>query len=72
MEMSMTKHTTGPIELQQAPADLRPEVVSLARELERLSPGNYLIRVTKPDLRGLPWLVEISHTEVVRIIDLFR
>ena len=55
-----------------APKDLRPEVVSLAREIERLPPGSYIFILHKPDMKGLPWPVEIIKGERVRLMDLMR
>ena len=55
-----------------APKDLRPEVVSLAREIERLPPGSYVFMLNKPDMKGLPWKVEIIKGERVRLMDLLR
>ena len=55
-----------------APQDLRPEVVSLAREIERLPPGSYIFILRKPDIKGLPWPVEIIKGERVRLMELFR
>ena len=55
-----------------APQDLRPEVVSLAREIERLPPGSYIFILCKPDIKGLPWPVEIIKGERVRLMELFR
>lgn len=54
------------------PQDLRPETISLARELERLPPGTYTIKIEKPDLKGIPWRAEIDRTEKIRIVDLMR
>lgn len=50
----------------------RPEVIQLAEHLERLPPGDYLIKVEKPDLKGLPWRMEIAKTERITIVDLMR
>ena len=55
-----------------APQDLRPEVVSLAREIERLPPGDYVFMLSKPDMKGLPWHVEIIKGERVRLMALMR
>ena len=58
--------------LETPPADLRPEIVSLARELERLPSGTYSVLIDKPNLKGLPWRMEIDKTEKIRIMDLKR
>lgn len=50
----------------------RPEIVSLARELERLPPGSYIVRLEKPDIRGVPWQAEIVKYERMRILELWR
>ena len=55
-----------------APQDLRPEVVSLAREIERLPPGSYVVMLSKPDIKGVPWRAEIIKGERVRLMSLFR
>jgi hypothetical protein len=49
--------------------DLSPRVVSLARQLDRLPPGEYTIKLDKPDLKAQPWEVNIVRTE--KIIDMF-
>jgi hypothetical protein len=49
--------------------DLSPRVVSLARQLDRLPPGEYTIKLEKPDLKAEPWEVNIVRTE--KIIDMF-
>ena len=38
--------------------DLSPRVVSLAREIDRLPPGEYVIRLTKADVKAAPWQAE--------------
>jgi hypothetical protein len=51
-------------------SDLSPRVVSLAREIDRLPPGDYVIRLTKCDLKALPWQAEITREEPIRVMEL--
>ena len=57
---------------KKAPEHFRPEIVQLAEHLERLPPGDYMVRIEKPDLKGLPWRAEIVKTDRVSIVDLIR
>ena len=50
----------------------RPEVIQLMEEVERLPPGQYFIRIDKPNMKGLPWRAEIDKTDRIRIVDLMR
>jgi len=50
--------------------DLSPRVVSLAREIDRLPPGEYVIRLSKCDLKTSPWQAEITRSETVRNMEI--
>ena len=52
--------------------DVSNKALSMAREVDRLPPGNYCIVVCKPSLRGQPWNLTIEKTETVRRMDLDR
>lgn len=45
--------------------DLSPHVVQLAREIDRLIPGEYEIAISKPDLRQQDWSFEIVRKEKI-------
>jgi len=45
-------------------------VVSLAREIDRLPPGEYVIRLTKCELKALPWQAEITRAEPIRTMEI--
>jgi hypothetical protein len=51
-------------------SDLSARVVSLAREIDRLPPGDYVIRLTKCEVRAMPWQAEIVRTEPMRVMEL--
>lgn len=53
-------------------SDVRPEVMSLARVIDRLPSGEYSINLTKPDIKGQPWTAEIVKREKVSILRLWR
>jgi len=50
--------------------DLSARVVSLAREIDRLPPGEYMIMLVKGELKALPWTAEIVRTEPMRVMEL--
>jgi hypothetical protein len=50
--------------------DLSPRVVSLARAIDRLPPGEYVIRLVKGELQALPWQAEIARSEPIRTMEL--
>ena len=54
------------------PNDVRPELRSLVRELDRLPPGEYTVKLDKPQLKGIPWRMRIEKTETIRDMDLKR
>lgn len=43
--------------------DLSPRVVSLARQIDRLPPGRYTIEIEKPEVKPMPWEVQITAEE---------
>jgi hypothetical protein len=52
-------------------SDLSPRVVSLAREIDRLPPGCYVITLTKPEVKALKWTAEISKApETIRTMEI--
>jgi hypothetical protein len=51
-------------------SDLSARVVSLAREIDRLPPGEYVIRLVKCDLKSMPWQAEIVRAESLRVMEL--
>jgi hypothetical protein len=53
-------------------SDLSQRVVSLAREIDRLPPGAFTIQLTKPEMPGLSWHVEIVRLETIREMELPR
>jgi hypothetical protein len=58
--------------MSEQPADLSQRVISLAREIDRLPPGEYSILVIKPDLPALSWHVVLVRQECVRTMELPR
>ena len=56
----------------QAITDLSARVVSLAREIDRLPPGEYVIRLEKGEIRADPWQAEIQRVEAVRVMELSK
>ena len=50
--------------------DLSARVISLARELDRLPPGDYSVRLVKPDLPDMSWHAEIIRVEPIREMEL--
>jgi len=50
--------------------ELSERVVRVARELDRLPPGDYNVRIVKPDLSGMAWHVEIHRVDRVNVLDL--
>lgn len=59
---------TYTIPLPPAPvADLSRQVVSLARDLDRLPDGyTYLVTINKPDTKALGWRIEIVREEFIK------
>lgn len=57
----------------QPPTDITKQVTSLARLIDRLEPGSYILMIDKRS-RLEPWHATIvrSDGDVVRTIDLFR
>jgi hypothetical protein len=53
-------------------SDLSPRVVRLARELDRLPAGEYVVRLVKPDLAALSWHAEITRSEPIRVMELAK
>lgn len=48
-------------ETDRTPQDLSRQVISLAREIDRLPPGQkYVIYFEKPRIKSLPWEVTIT------------
>lgn len=45
--------------------DLSPNMVTLARMIDRLPPGNYQVVLLKPEYKGQPWRVEIAQTQTI-------
>jgi tRNA A37 threonylcarbamoyladenosine synthetase subunit TsaC/SUA5/YrdC len=45
--------------------DLSQNVVSLARRLDRLPPGEYTIVLVKPELRGEGWGYRVTRIETL-------
>ena len=58
------------------PADKVPETktgvsqpaVSVARTIDRLPPGDYIIKLEKPSARSESWILEIVDTDLVDAI----
>lgn len=50
--------------------DLSSRALSLAREIDRLPPGDYSVRLVKPDPGGLSWHAEIIRVETIREMEL--
>lgn len=50
--------------------DLSARAVSLAREIDRLPPGDYVIRLVKCEVRAQPWQAEITREQPVRVMEL--
>lgn len=57
-------------EQNQPVSDLSPRMVSLGRALDRLPPGEYVIRLVKSDVQSAPWRAEIARSEPIRTMDL--
>ena len=45
--------------------DLSQRVVSLARRIDRLPPGEYTIKLTKPDMKCEDWHAQITRIETI-------
>ena len=53
--------------------DLSARVVSLARELDRLPPGCYVITLTKPEVKACTWTAQISKApEAIRTMEIHK
>lgn len=53
--------------------DLSPQVISLAREIDRLPPDqNYVIHLKKSSIKGQPWEVVISVENTLRVWKITR
>lgn len=63
-------HQAGAAAQPKPITDLSANVVSLARMLDRLPPGNYQVLLLKPEYRGQPWRVEIVQTQTITARDL--
>jgi hypothetical protein len=46
--------------------DISEKVLSLAREIDRLPPGEYAITLNKPTSKHQNWIVQIDRTETIR------
>ena len=51
-----------------AKAYLSQAVLQLAKVLERLPPGDFIVAVTKPSQKGLPWTFVLQRVERIRVI----
>lgn len=58
-DMDMSKPSPKPV------TDLSQPVISLARRLDRLPPGEYTIILIKPDYRGEGWGYRVTRTETL-------
>ncbi len=55
-------------EIKGLPQDLSPQVISLARAIDRLPPDQkYVIHLKKPIANGQPWEITISIENVLRV-----
>lgn len=45
--------------------DLSQRVVSLARRIDRLPPGRYVIELVKPDLKAEAWQASVTRSETI-------
>ena len=56
-----------------APTDITHQVIRLARAIDRLPEGEYIIRLEKGDHLE-PWraVILIENRQVIRVMDLFR
>jgi hypothetical protein len=55
---------------EQAPQDLSPRMVELARVLDRLPPGKHIITLEKPEVRAMDWEVcieTVQHNRKMRL-----
>jgi len=52
--------------------DVSNKAQSMAREVDRLPPGTYILILHKPSLRGQNWNLQIDKAETVRRMDLNR
>lgn len=46
--------------------DLSQRVIQLARAIDRLSPGEYVVRLVKPDMEAASWRVEIDRLDHIQ------
>jgi len=65
-----TSTSPVPENLPRPVTDLSARVVSLAREIDRLPPGEYVIRLTKCELKAMPWQAEITRAEPIRTMEI--
>lgn len=50
--------------------NLSPRVLSLAQRLDMLPPGEYIIKLVKPEITGISWHAEIVRTETLCVVEL--
>jgi len=61
----MTLQTTGQPARGIVVNDLSQRVIALARVIDRLPPGRYVIELEKPDLDAASWKTEIERLEFI-------
>lgn len=46
--------------------DLSQRAIQLARAIDRLSPGRYMVSILLPDVEAVSWKVEIERVEPIQ------
>lgn len=70
--MTDTTETITHANVKAVQQDTSNKARSMAREVDRLPPGVYFIRLHKPALRGQSWELTIDKAETVRTMELKR
>ena len=55
-----------------APIDVSPRALSLARSIDRLPPGDHVLKIVKGQAPAAPWEVEILNEQRVRVFALLK
>lgn len=70
----MTMADTAPLVIRAKAEEIFPNTSSrassLARVLDRLPAGKYVVTVEKPDMPKAKWKVTIQQNEIVRVMEL--
>ena len=66
--------TTAPLMIKTDKIDAFPNTStrasSVAKVLDRLKPGTYVITLHKPDIHKAKWRIRIEQNELIQVLDL--